>query len=391
MVLSEVPLVVHIVYALDTGGLENGLVNIINRMPVDRYRHAIICLANSGRFADRLTRPDIQIFELNKPPGNSLSIFGRVRRILKQLQPAIVHTRNLAALEMQLSTLWLDVKRVHGEHGRDVDDLEGRNWKRNLLRKGLRFLVHRYIAVSRDLQRWLVEYLGFPSTKVLQIYNGVDRGRFSRGEKQAPIGLPADFLQPGKIVIGTVGRLVAVKNQNLILEAVAALLEQDASLRQRLGVLLVGDGPLQGELQRTAATLTLQDIVCFAGDRSDIADLLQLMDIFLLPSLAEGISNTVLEAMSSSLPVIATRVGGNPELVEDGVTGRLIPNDDVEALAAAMLELLDNTDLRETMGAAGRKKVEQQFDWDKTVERYMAVYDGLLKKGSEPFLLNKGL
>ncbi len=173
------PLVAHIIYALGTGGLENGLVNIINRSPPGRYRHAIICLTTAEAFAGRLTVPDVEVIELHKRPGHDPAIYLRLWRTLRRLRPAIVHTRNLAALETQvLGLLFPGCKRVHGEHGRDVSDLDGSNRKYQWLRRLLSPLIHRYIAVSQDLAQWLVSTVRIAPGKVAQIYNGVDHSRF---------------------------------------------------------------------------------------------------------------------------------------------------------------------------------------------------------------------
>lgn len=385
------PLIVHIIYALGTGGLENGLVNIINRCPPERYRHTIICLTRSEEFAARITAPDVGIIELNKRPGHNWGMYWRLLRTLRRLRPAIVHTRNLAALETQVLGLLLPgCKRVHGEHGRDISDLDGSNPKYRLLRKVLQPLIHRFITVSRDLADWLQNAVGIPPAKVVQIYNGVDRARFASpafagidagGRPAQPElrGLPEGFLSTSSHrVIGTVGRLAAVKDQRTLLRAIAQLLDTRPEHRSVLRCILVGEGPERTELQQLVSQLQLSECVWMAGDRDDIPALLAGMDIFVLPSLGEGISNTVLEAMATGLPVVATRVGGNPELVEDGVTGVLVPVGDVQALSAALLELLENPARCREMGHAGMQRIQRDFDWERTVAAYLQVYDDLL-------------
>ena len=385
------PLIVHIIYALGTGGLENGLVNIINRCPPERYRHTIICLTRSEEFAARITAPDVGIIELHKRPGHDWGMYWRLWRTLRRLRPAIVHTRNLAALETQVLGLLLPgCKRVHGEHGRDISDLDGSNPKYRLLRKVLQPLIHRFVTVSRDLADWLQNAVGIPPGKVVQIYNGVDHERFASpvfagvdaGEPPAQPelrGMPEGFSGTASHrVIGTVGRLAAVKDQRTLLRAIAQLLDHRPEQRSVLRCILVGDGPERTELQQLVAQLQLGECVWMAGDRDDIPALLGHMDVFVLPSLGEGISNTVLEAMATGLPVVATRVGGNPELVEDGVTGVLVSVGDVQALSAVLLELLENPARCREMGHAGRQRILRDFDWERTVAAYLQVYDDLL-------------
>lgn len=376
-------LVAHIIYALSTGGLENGLVNIINRSAVDRYRHVIICLTTADEFAHRITAPDVEVIELHMREGYDLRCYAKLRQLLKELRPDIIHSRNMAALESQLCSLGLrNVKRVHGEHGREVNDLDGSNWKYLVFRKFMRLFIHRYIAVSKDLENWLITKVGVAANKVSQIYNGVDHSQFAPQTVKPLALLPAQWQQhDGILVAGTVGRLTPVKDQQLLLRAVAHLRESDAGLvGDRLRLLVVGDGPLYPLLTQLIEQLALQDIVWLAGDRTDVPSLLQVMDVFILPSLGEGISNTVLEAMASGLPVIASAVGGNVELVKEGCNGSLFPAGDHLALSSALAMLLNNEGERIRQGNNARQRVCQRFDWVRTVDAYMHVYDELLKR-----------
>lgn len=378
------PLIAHIVYALDTGGLENGLVNIINRMAKDEFRHMVICLTSSGKFAERIEPADVPVIELNKPPGHSLKTFYALWKVLKTYQPDIVHSRNLAALEAQLVTLALPgVKRVHGEHGRDMNDLDGNNRKYNLLRSLMRPLIHHYFAVSQDLSQWLTQRIGVSPDKISQVYNGVDQAKFAVARlsgisADAERELPSSFNDPNALVVGTVGRLTPVKDQQALIQAVAMLRQQKSAFASRLRLLLVGDGPLRSTLQQQALDAGIAEVTWFAGDRSDVARLLQCMDVFVLPSLAEGISNTLLEAMACALPVVATRVGGTPELITQNEQGLLVPAADPQELALALSRVLGDAGLRQRLGNSGRRKVEQHFNWDTTVNRYADIYRALL-------------
>ncbi|WP_028471265.1 TIGR03088 family PEP-CTERM/XrtA system glycosyltransferase [Neptunomonas japonica] len=377
---NKPPLIVHIIYALGTGGLENGLVNIINRMPPERYNHVIICLTHATDFAKRITAPDVKVIELHKREGHDLGVYWRLQKLLWQLKPDLVHTRNLAALEMHALTLLLPgVKRVHGEHGRDIYDLHGQNKKYNRLRKVMSYVVHRYIAVSQDLENWLLTTVNIPREKVEQLYNGVDLTRFNHLDDSAKQNvLPPEFAK-NHLIIGTVGRVAAVKDQLTLLKAFDILVKSGSELSDKLRLVIVGDGPLFTALKEQVHDLGLDEKVWLAGDRKDIPALLRSMDVFVLPSLGEGISNTVLEAMATGLPVVATRVGGNPELVDDQNTGVLVPVGNSEELARVLLDIVNDKDKLSAMGAAGLAKVQKQFHWDITVANYLAVYDELLK------------
>jgi len=373
------PRIVHVVYSFGTGGLENGLVNIINRTPPDRYRHAILCLTDAGLFASRVVRHDVPIVALRCPAGHNFSVYVRVWSALRALGPAIVHTRNLATLEAQIPAFLLPgVKRVHGEHGRDVFDLEGNNRKYNVLRRLLRPIVQRYVTVSKDLADWLELRVRVPPVRIRQIYNGVDANQFSPTVGARTDAGPPGFLMAGALVIGTVGRLVAVKDQRTLLFAFADLVRRNRDLASRLRLVVVGEGELRHELEQQAAACGVSHAVWFTGDRSDVADLMRLFDLFVLPSLGEGVANTILEAMATGLPVIATRVGGNPEVVTHGQTGALVSAGDAGALASAMNDFITDEALRMRCGAAARAEVMQRFDWGSCVDAYLSLYDEVL-------------
>jgi len=198
------PLVAHIVYRFDTGGLENGVVNLINHMPADSYRHAIIALTEVTDFRQRIQRDDVQFISLHKPPGHGIWLFPKLFRLFRQLRPAIVHSRNLAALEAQLPA-WLAgiAVRVHGEHGRDVGDLDGSNVTYQRVRRFYRPFVSFYLALSRDLAEYLTGIISVPRNKVLQVYNGVDSVRFHPAPSDLTVaGCP--FSRQAHWLLGTV-------------------------------------------------------------------------------------------------------------------------------------------------------------------------------------------
>ena len=379
----KAPLVVHIIYRLGVGGLENGLVNLINRTPPDRYRHAVICLKDATEFRERLPS-QVPVYEMHRREGQDLGVLLRVFRLLRELRPAVVHTRNLAALECQLPAWLAGVRaRVHGEHGWDVFDPDGSNRKYQWLRRAFRLFVRRYIPLSRHLERYLRERVGVPESRITRICNGVDTGIFhpAEGGKAVIPGCPFIDTQ-GLLLLGTVGRMHGVKDQINLVWAFLLLLEQRPKLRENLRLVLVGDGPLRAraiELLRAADAL---DLAWLPGERGDVADILRGLDIFILPSQAEGISNTLLEAMASGLPVIATEVGGNPELVADGVTGRLVPQQNPEALASALLGYLDHPETIRSHGQAGLARIHESFSLESMVAQYLDVYDGLLASAS---------
>ncbi len=384
----QAPLVAHIIHKLSVGGLENGLVNLINHMPEERYRHAIICLTDFTDFRNRIERKNVSMFELGKSEGNDLSVHNRLWKVLKELRPDIVHTRNLATLEYLIPATFSGVPgRIHGEHGRDMYDLDGTRAKYKLLRRAIRPFVNRYITVSTDLANWLVQRVGVRPERVTQIYNGVDLERFHPRVEPRPSLWAEGSVPPGGMIVGTVGRLEEVKDQLTLVRAFLHLLDTESSARSRLRLVIIGDGLLRKEAMRLLKSASAEHLAWLPGERSDIPEVMRALDLFVLPSLREGISNTILEAMASGLPVVATKVGGNPELVMEGETGSLVAASDPAAMAEAILSYFKDPAKVKRHGDAGRKRAELHFGMEKMVTGYLAVYDSVLnrKRGSERF------
>ena len=374
------PLVVHVMYRFDTGGLENGIVNLINHMPADAYRHAIVALTEVTDFRKRIKRDDVQFIALNKPPGHGFLLFPRLYRLFREMRPAIVHSRNLGALEVQLPAWAAGVAvRIHGEHGRDVGDLDGSNVTYQRVRRFYRPFVSYYLALSRDLAEYLISIIHVPKTKVLQVYNGVDAHRFHPGTTST--GIPdCPFARPEHWIIGTVGRMQTVKDQPTLARAFIRALQIEPTLASRLRLALIGDGTLRTACQQLLDDAGVGNLAWLPGERSDIPEVMRGLDCFVLPSLAEGISNTILEAMASGLPVIATDVGGNADLVSAGATGTLVPAADPEAMAREIMRLAMAPTQASQMGASGRTVIERKFSMEAMVAAYQGTYDKLLHR-----------
>jgi len=373
-------LIAHVIHRLDFGGLENGLVNLINRIPQDRYHHAVICMTDYSDFAQRITNPQVSLHALHKVDGKDTAIYLRLWKLLRKLGPDIVHTRNLSALEAGVIAALAGVPgRVHGEHGRDSYDIDGTNKKYLRLRKMCQPFIQRFIPLSKDLEKWLEALVHVPKQKIRQIYNGVDQALFYPPDSGRQT-LPCDAFSEGeKFVIGTVGRIQEVKDQLTLVRAVAALVSEDEGLRGRVCLAIIGDGPMMPELAALVESMDIQDITWLAGARNDIPELMRAMDLFVLPSKAEGISNTILEAMASGLPVVATAVGGNTELVVQDETGDLVPPSDPIAMATVLKRFISEADRGQCFGRAGRRRVEEEFSLEAMVAGYLGVYDELAK------------
>jgi sugar transferase (PEP-CTERM/EpsH1 system associated) len=372
------PLIAHIIYRLDVGGLENGLINLINRTP--QYRHAIICMTEYTEFSRRITHDSVDLYSLNKQEGQDIGVYIRLWRLLRRIRPAVVHTRNLSALEAQLPAFLAGVPgRVHGEHGWDVHDLDGSNHIYKWMRRFYSYMIQRYIPLSNELEKYLRQGVRVKRAKIVRIHNGVDTVHFhpaANGRQELPV---KGFAHQETIIIGTVGRMQAVKDPLNLVHAFIYLVRRNDIHHEQLRLIMIGDGPLRYEALRLLEEAGLDHHVWMPGARDDIADILRCMDIFILPSRAEGISNTILEAMASALPVVATRVGGNSELIVEGMTGALVPDADPIALADAIEMYLRDADLRRRHGCAGRERAEQIFSIDTMINKYAQVYASVLE------------
>ena len=376
------PLVLHLVYRFDTGGLENGVVNLINHMPANQFRHAVVALTEVvPAFARRIQRPDVILQALHKPPGQGFQVYRPLISLLRAWRPAVLHSRNLAALECQPAAALAGIPvRVHGEHGRDSDDPLGLSKRHQWIRRVYAPFVHHQVALSRDLSDYLTRRVGIAVGRVSQIYNGVDVSRFRPvGECRVPIaGCP--FNEPACFVIGTVGRMRTVKAQPLLAQAFIRALVLAPDLRRRLRLVMVGDGPLRAQAQALLDQAGVADQAWLPGERGDVAEVMRGLDCFVLPSLTEGISNTILEAMASGLPVVASWVGGNPELIDDGRTGMLVASGDVAALTESIIGLARDPASARAMGQAGRARVERHFSLQAMVGAYQGLYRRLLSQ-----------
>lgn len=377
---SQAPLVAHVVFRLAVGGLENGVVNLINHMPREAYRHMVISLTDITDFRRRITRDDVELVALEKRPGHAFRLYPRLRRLLKDRGVSIVHTRNLAALEVTAPAWAAGVPvRIHGEHGRAVSGSHPSDRKYQLIRRLYSPFVTSYIALARDLGEYLCRQVGISPERVNQIYNGVDTRRFRPAEGRTSIpGCP--FGEPGHWLVGTVGRLQEIKDQTGLARAFVLALKLAPQLRSRLRLVIVGEGNLREGIERILAEGDARDLAWLPGNRDDIPEVLRGLDCFVLPSLSEGISNAVLEAMASALPVIATDVGGNGELIADGRTGTLVRPADPEELAWQIIAHAMDPIAARAVGEAARLEVERRFSLDAMVGAHRQLYDRLLRE-----------
>ena len=368
--------VMHVVHSFGVGGLENVIVQLINRLPSARFEHVVVALTTIDEFHQRVVRPDVRFIALHKPPGHAVPLYPRLYRLLRELNPDVLHTCNLAALEV-VPLAWLArvPLRVHAEHGWDAHDPQGRNPRYQRLRLLYRPFVSHYVAVSRDLYDYLDRAVGVPARRRSLIANGVDTDTFApaRGAPRAVSGCP--FESGRHWLVGTVGRLQTVKNQPLLARAFVRALQSQAAMRDTARLVIVGEGPLRAEVERVLAAAGMADLAWLPGARDDVAEVLRSLNLFVLPSQAEGTSCTLQEAMASGLPVVATAVGGTPDLVQENVTGHLVPPDDEQALADAIVRAFGTPDNSARQGEAGREHAIRRFAISAMVQQYQQLFD----------------
>lgn len=370
------PLVLHVMHRFDTGGLENGIVNLINHMPSQAYRHAVLAMTEVTEFQQRIQRRDVEFISLHKPPGHGVWQYAKLFKLFRELRPHIVHSRNLAALEVQAPAWAAGVPvRIHGEHGRDMGDLDGSNVTYQRVRRFYKPFVHHYTALSRDLADYLVDKVRVSPQKITQAHNGVDIDRFS-SDSTGPLAIAGSPFDPAQHwLVGTVGRMQAVKDQVTLARAFVHALAVAPGLKAHMRLVMVGEGPLRYTVMELLEAANVAHLAWLPGERSDVADIMRGLHAFALPSLAEGISNTILEAMASGLPVVATAVGGNADLVMEGQTGYLVPAADSQAMARQLVALASDPEGSRRMGQAARQRVATVFSMQAMVGTYQQVYD----------------
>ena len=358
--------IVQVIPSLRMGGLENVALRLVEHLAPLAVQ-TVVTPAGTGPLASRVP-VGVSVFPLGETHGPNRWNALRMARLFRKLRPDIVHTRNWTCIDAIIGARLAGVPVViHGEHGREAADPEGRNSRRKQVRRILSPFVTEFVTVSRDLARWLVEQVRVPAPKVRTIYNGVDTERFVPGDRAAArqaLGIPADW-----VVAGTVGRLDPVKDQVGLIRAFAQTKDTGKS-----ALVIAGNGPSQGQLEAVIKELGAGERVRLLGERDDVPTVLRALDVFVLPSLGEGISNAILEAMATGLPVIATRVGGNSELVLDGITGRLIEPRRPEVLAEALATYLGDAARARSHGAAARERAVDEFGLERMLTGYATLY-----------------
>lgn len=345
--------------------------NLINGSTADSFLHEICCIKTSGRSSKRLIGK-IPIHEMHKGDGNDLRIIGKIVKLIRMVNPDVVHTRNWGTTDAIVAARIAGVGRIiHGEHGWNMDDPKGEVLRRRVARTLLSPLITNFVTVSDDLRRWLHEKARIKLSKISKISNGVDTDKFrprNMREAKNRIGLE------NQTVLGIVSRLDPIKRHDLLFRAFEAIQVRCPATK----LVVVGDGPERANLERILSRMLDPSSVIFLGEREDVAEVYPAMDVFVLPSENEGISNTILEAMATGKPIIATAVGGNLEVVTHRRTGLLIPEHNIGALSDAMTYYIGHPEERKTHGRNARVDASSRFSLKRMVKEYENLYTKIL-------------
>jgi len=358
--------VLYIITELNTGGAQMALWRLLARLDRLRFSPTVACLYNGDKAVAQAIRAlGIEVWDARMCHKGDVAALWRLYRRIYRLRPTILHASLFHAnLPGRILGRLAGVPVVICSERTMAMESQ---WRYRLNRWTIG-LVDRVTVVSVLVRDFCIAHIGLPPRKLVLIPNGVELPRAplaSRQEVRIEVGLPLDAP-----VAGAVSRLDPVKGVRFLIQALT-----------RLGgvhLAIAGDGPERAALEALAERLGVAGRVHWLGQRGDVQRLLLAFDLFVQPSLHEGLPNTVLEAMAAGLPVVATGVGGTPEAVVDGVTGLLVRPGDPEPLARAISRLLDDPAARQTMGQAGRERVVQHFTVERMVAQTETLYEQLL-------------
>lgn len=357
--------VLQVVLSLNAGGTERLVVELTRRLR-DVIPMAVCCLDEPGEWASELTGAGVAVQAVGRRQGFDARVGRNLARLAREHRATIMHCHHYSPFVYgSVARMWgSNCHLVFTEHGRLSDAPP--SFKRRAANVVLSRFADRVFAVSADLRRYLIEE-GFSPRAVDVIYNGIDVRPSALADASRRIRQQL-HIAPEALIVGSVGRLDPVKDLLTLLAATAEVRRQ-----RPVELVVIGDGAERGHLEAVAAKYGLDRCVHFLGYRSDARDWLAGCDVYVNSSISEGVSLTILEAMSAGLPVVATRVGGTPEIL-DSTCGMLVPPRDPKAIAGALVELACDPKRRGQLGQAARKRVEERFTLDRMIQQYCDVY-----------------
>jgi glycosyltransferase involved in cell wall biosynthesis len=375
---SEKLNVLQFLTLLAIGGTERQVLNLVRGLDTARYRVEVACLKRWGDLLPEMEATGVPITEYRTTSlYNHVAVWNQMKflRHLRKGRVDIVHTYGFYSNVFALAPARLAGAAAVLASIRDTGEHQTPMQKRT---EKLFCRMADCIVTNAEAVRKRLTDEGYDAEKIVVIHNGIELTRYNR--KPAELGLHRELgVAPTTPLVGVFARLNELKGIEYFLRAAAGLIERFPLVR----FVIVGDGASRPELEKRVADLGLSKHVVFLGFRLDVPTLLSEISVSVLPTLSEGLSNSLLEAMAASVPVVATRVGGNPEVVEGGVTGLLVPPRDAEALGQAIGQFLDQPSLGTKFGLAGRERVSKRFAVEQMTQTTQRLYERLAERSGK--------
>ncbi len=359
--------VLHLIETSGPGGAEKMLISLVENLDPGQYR-SIICLLKDGWLNTQLCQRGFDTVIIPQQKGLDPGWIYKCIKLIRQKKIDLLHTHEFAMNVYGCIAAWITrIPVITTVHGRSY---YGDRWRRRLAYQFVAKHSLRMVAVSEDIRRFMIEQVSVRSRYLITIYNGIDPKVYCTTEDGIQIKKELKIADAAP-VIGTIGNLYPVKGHTYLLKAAVQVVRN----YPEAVFLFIGRGNLLNQLQEEAGRGGIAKNVRFLGFREDIAAFLQTMDIFVLPSLSEGLPLSLLEAMAAGKPAVATNVGGNPEVMLDGETGFLVPPKDPESLASRIILLLKDKLLAQKFGANGQQRVYEKFSLERMVNAYQQIYE----------------
>ncbi|WP_404362229.1 glycosyltransferase [Marinobacter sp.] len=360
--------ILHITFNIVFGGTEQVIRQLVTNLPAEKFSNQVLCIdGHVGEIVEQIAEHGIRVFSLKRTPGFDWQLARQIRKEIRKQNVDIVHCHQYTPwVYGWLARIGTSAKVVFTEHGRFHPDRY--RFKAALINPIMALTTDSIIAISNATKQALRRYEFLPGSKIKVIYNGIvglKRDKETREQVRAELGISKNAT-----VLGTVARLDPVKNQAMMIEAFADIL----NIHQDSWLLLVGDGPDREMLERRSCELRVDHRVILTGFKAEPLGYLCAMDIFLLTSHSEGASMTLLETMSLGIPSVVTSVGGNPEIIEHDVTGMLAPSGDVQMFSDAIQYLLNHRDFANEMGRRAKDVFHRQFSVEKMLNADVIQY-----------------
>ncbi|MDH3355573.1 MAG: glycosyltransferase [Chromatiales bacterium] len=365
--------VAHLTFDMRIGGTEQVIKNLIENSNPDQLEMSVLCIESPlGPFADDLISNGISITSFTRSPGFDQKLVKQIRSHIKEHNINILHCHQYTPwIYGVLAAFATTTKVVFTEHGRFYPDSS--SWKRKLINPFLHKITDATTAISNATKDALATYENLPIKDIQVIYNGISPLTIEKTEviqlrKSLEIGEKT-------LCLGTVARLDPIKNHPMMLKAFSQVLDSGIDAK----LLIVGDGEMRDEIERLIKTLSLSQSVIMTGYQTRPHHYLALMDIYLLSSLSEGTSMTLLEAMSIGKPCVVTDAGGNPEIIQQGINGLVTPNDNADAFARGIETIAADENSKASMAKSAREIFEDKFSATSMVAQFQSLYQKIIQ------------